>query len=146
MTEAGDDGSAAWRKKDKPGMIFENCIEHNVSRAQKRKRDVRGSPRRWRGARGPGEAYFATGKASDEGREGANIGYVTERPEEAGAARGGRGKLGVVKLIRAYGGCLGAKRRRRTRLAAKSFGEPQAGNDPEISEWGNPYRVISVYP
>ena len=43
-----------------------------------------------------------------------------------------------VKIIRAYGGCLGAKSRRRTRSTAKSFGEPQAGYDPEISEWGNP--------
>jgi hypothetical protein len=30
----------------------------------------------------------------------------------------------VVKLLRAYGGCLGASRRRRTWLAAISFGEP----------------------
>ena len=29
-----------------------------------------------------------------------------------------------VKIVRAYGGCLGAKSRRRTRLTAKSFGEP----------------------
>ena len=28
-----------------------------------------------------------------------------------------------IKLLRAYGGCLGASRRRRTRLAAISFGE-----------------------
>ena len=47
-----------------------------------------------------------------------------------------------VKIIRAYGGCLGAKSRRRTRSTAKSFGEPQAGYDPEISEWGNPAEVI----
>ena len=46
----------------------------------------------------------------------------------------------MVKLLRAYGGCLGANRRRRTWQAAKSFGEPQAGFDPEISEWGNPHR------
>ncbi|GAW32702.1 hypothetical protein JDF658_24670, partial [Carboxydocella sp. JDF658] len=32
-----------------------------------------------------------------------------------------------VKILRAYGGCLGAKSRRRTRKAAKSSGEPQAG-------------------
>ena len=50
-----------------------------------------------------------------------------------------------VKLVRAYGGCLGAKSRRRTRSAAKSFGEPQAGFDPEISEWGNPHGVISMH-
>ena len=35
-----------------------------------------------------------------------------------------------VKVIRAYGGCLGAKSRRRTQQAAKSYGEPQAGIDP----------------
>jgi len=46
----------------------------------------------------------------------------------------------MVKLLRAYGGCLGANRRRRTWQAAKSFGEPQAGFDPEMSEWGNPSR------
>ena len=43
-----------------------------------------------------------------------------------------------IKLIRAYGGCLGIRRRRRTRPAAKSFGELQASIEPEISEWGNP--------
>ena len=42
------------------------------------------------------------------------------------------------KLLRARGGCLGAKRRRRTWTAAKSFGEPLTGCDPEVSEWGNP--------
>ena len=45
-----------------------------------------------------------------------------------------------VKLRRAHGGCLGDERRRRTWTAAKSFGEPLAGNDPEISEWDNPRR------
>jgi hypothetical protein len=48
----------------------------------------------------------------------------------------------MVKLLRAHGGCLGVERRRRAWLAAKSFGEPQAGVDPEIPEWGNPTRVI----
>ena len=53
----------------------------------------------------------------------------------------------VIKLLRAYGGCLGAKDRRRTWLTAKSFGEPSAGDDPEISEWGNPPGEIpgSIY-
>jgi hypothetical protein len=46
-----------------------------------------------------------------------------------------------VKLQRAHGGCLGDERRRRTWTAAKSFGEPLAGFDPEISEWDNPNRV-----
>src|SRR5512139_1655799 len=45
---------------------------------------------------------------------------------------------GTVKLRRAHGGCLGNERRRRTWTAAKSFGEPLTGCDPEISEWGNP--------
>ena len=35
-------------------------------------------------------------------------------------------------------GCLGAARRRRTRIAAISPGEPPTGPDPGISEWGNP--------
>ena len=48
----------------------------------------------------------------------------------------------MVKLLRAHGGCLGARKRRRAWLAAISFGEPQAGVDPEIPEWGNPSRVI----
>ena len=48
----------------------------------------------------------------------------------------------MVKLLRAHGGCLGVERRRRAWLAAKSFGEPQAGVDPKIPEWGNPSRVI----
>ena len=44
----------------------------------------------------------------------------------------------MIKLLRAYGGCLGARRRRRTWQAAISLGEPQAGFDPGMSEWGNP--------
>ncbi len=47
----------------------------------------------------------------------------------------------TVKLRRAYGGCLGSQRRRRTWTAAISFGEPLTGYDPEISEWGNPQSV-----
>ena len=43
----------------------------------------------------------------------------------------------MVKLLRAYGGCLGASRRRRTWQAAKSLGELQASIDPGMSEWGN---------
>ena len=41
---------------------------------------------------------------------------------------------------RAFGGCLGTERRRRTWQAAKSSGEWSAHGDPEISEWGNPAR------
>ena len=48
----------------------------------------------------------------------------------------------MVKLLRADGGCLGTRRRRRTRKAAKSFGEPLTGVDPEVSEWGNPAEFI----
>src|SRR5262249_62328498 len=38
--------------------------------------------------------------------------------------------------VRAFGGCLGAKRRGRTWHAAKSREERRAGLDPRISEWG----------
>ena len=44
----------------------------------------------------------------------------------------------MVKLLRADGGCLGTRRRRRTWKAAISFGELLTGFDPEISEWENP--------
>ena len=46
-----------------------------------------------------------------------------------------------VKLQRAYGGCLGDKRRRRTWEAAISFGELLTSYDPKISEWDNPFNV-----
>ena len=46
-----------------------------------------------------------------------------------------------AKLHRAYGGCLGSQRRRRTWTAAISPGEPLTGHDPGISEWGNPNGV-----
>jgi hypothetical protein len=36
----------------------------------------------------------------------------------------GSGKKRVTKLERAHDGCLGDRRRRRTRVAAISFGEP----------------------
>ena len=44
----------------------------------------------------------------------------------------------MAKLLRANGGCLGIRRRRRTWKAAKSCGEPLTGYDPQESEWGNP--------
>lgn len=47
----------------------------------------------------------------------------------------------MVKLISAYGGCLGGKRRRRTWKSAKSFGEPTTCVDPKMSEWGNPLSI-----
>jgi hypothetical protein len=43
-----------------------------------------------------------------------------------------------IKRVRAFGGCLGTERRRRTWHAAKSRGEGRAPFDPRISEWGNP--------
>ena len=52
----------------------------------------------------------------------------------------------VVKLVRALGGCLGVRRRRRTWLAAISHGEPQAGVELWMSEWGNPLRVMPEKP
>jgi len=52
----------------------------------------------------------------------------------------------MVKLLRACNGCLGIRRRRRTWPAAICFGEPQAGFDPKISEWGNPTEVMLCYP
>ena len=51
----------------------------------------------------------------------------------------------VFKLLRVVGGCLGIDRRRRTRIPAKSHGEPERGSDPWISEWGNPTRVMPCY-
>ena len=56
----------------------------------------------------------------------------------------GRGK--TIKLIRAQGGCLGTERRRKTRQAAKSHGEPQAGFEPWMSEWGNPAEAMLRHP
>ena len=48
----------------------------------------------------------------------------------------------LVKRVRAAGGCLGIRRRRRTRIPAKSSGELDKSIDPEESEWGNPVGVI----
>ena len=47
-----------------------------------------------------------------------------------------------VKLQRAQGECLGTRSRRRTRQAAKSYGEAQIAIDPWMSEWGNPHEVM----
>ena len=49
----------------------------------------------------------------------------------------------TIKILRAQGGCHGTGRRRKTWQAAKSHGEPQAGFDPWISEWGNPAGAMS---
>ena len=47
----------------------------------------------------------------------------------------------TVKLERAYGGCLGVERRRRTWTAAISLGELLTSFDPGISECENARRV-----
>ena len=44
------------------------------------------------------------------------------------------------KYRRAHGGCLGSRRRRRARQAAKSRGEARTACDPRMPEWGNPSR------
>lgn len=49
------------------------------------------------------------------------------------------------KLQRAYDGCLGTYRRRRTRLPAKSPGQTVTVSDPGVSESGNRTRVMSCY-
>ena len=46
------------------------------------------------------------------------------------------------KIVRAHGGCLGIRRRRRTCKAAISYGELQRSVDPWISEWGNPIDTL----
>ncbi len=53
-----------------------------------------------------------------------------------------RGEKFLAKRIRAHDGCLGTTRRGRTRQTAISHGEPSAGPDPWISEWGNPPPVM----
>src|SRR5262245_58800075 len=50
---------------------------------------------------------------------------------------------GLVTLQRAHGGCLGTRRRRRTRKPAISHGELDSSFDPWISEWGNPAGVMA---
>jgi len=47
----------------------------------------------------------------------------------------------VAKLVRANGGCLGVKRRRKTWQAAISLGELHAHFDPEISELPREGRI-----
>ena len=46
-----------------------------------------------------------------------------------------------VKIQRAFGGCLGVKGRRKAWYTAKSLGEPCAGEEPRVPEWGNPVGV-----
>ena len=83
------------------------------------------------------EASSAPCSLTTESRELAETGSVELRSELSQVS---------VKLLRAYGGCLGASRRRRTWPAAISLGEPLAGFDPGISEWGNPLGLISQNP
>ena len=47
---------------------------------------------------------------------------------------------------RAHGGCLGFRRRRRTRRAAKLPGDRQERIDPGVSEWGNPRAWMARTP
>ena len=55
--------------------------------------------------------------------------------------RGGGGTGAVRdKYRKAHGGCLGSRRRRRARQAAKSRGEARTAHDPRMPEWGNPAR------
>ena len=52
------------------------------------------------------------------------------------------GGEGSAKRIRAHEGCLGIRRRRRTRKTATILGEPSTGFDPGVSEWGNPAPLV----
>ena len=51
----------------------------------------------------------------------------------------------MVKLLRAHGGCL-AQDGDEGRGKLRKAGEPPTGNDPEISEWGNPALIIERHP
>ena len=62
------------------------------------------------------ENHIGEAKASKVPNRGSDLDTKTPRRRS--------GSCGKVKIVRAYGGCLGAKSRRRTWLAAKSFGEP----------------------
>jgi hypothetical protein len=55
-------------------------------------------------------------------------------------------RIHTIKIVRAYGGCLGTGSRRRTWQAAISRVELQAGYEARISEWGNPARVMPCHP
>ena len=57
-----------------------------------------------------------------------------------------RRRTGAVrdKYHRAHGGCLGSRRRRRTREAAKGRGEARTASDPRVSEWGNPPQATAA--
>jgi hypothetical protein len=92
----------------------------------------------WRRAsRPPGPPWSRGGRADWRvpvalRRGPAPVAWVCDAPSRWCCRRGGASER------RASGGCLGVERRRRTWHAAKSPGEPRAGFDPGISEWGNP--------
>ena len=70
-----------------------------------------------------------------------------ERGYSGPASREGGGTGAVRdKYRKAHGGCLGSRRRRRTRQAAKSRGEARTALDPRMSEWGNPTGWRPVNP
>jgi len=48
----------------------------------------------------------------------------------------------MAKKSSAHGGCLGSRRRGKTRQPAKSPGELATSPDPGMSEWGNPAGEI----
>ena len=52
----------------------------------------------------------------------------------------------LIKILRAYGGLLGIHVDEGRGYATICFGELLASFDPEISEWGNPHRVMSMHP
>jgi hypothetical protein len=81
---------------------------------------------------GPAEAGLTGGCRSRLRARRAPVAWVCDAPSRWCCRRGGASER------RASGGCLGVERRRRTWHAAKSPGEPRAGFDPGISEWGNP--------
>ena len=81
--------------------------------------------------------------AADGGRVPERAGHeVREHP--GGATLGAERE--EVKQIRAQGGCLGIRSRRKTRQAAKSCGEEQMSIDPQVSEWGDPAEHTSATP
>ena len=63
---------------------------------------------------------------------------ITRAARARARAQARRDLLKSEKRVRAYGGCLGSRRRGRTRQAAKDRGEARAALDPRVSEWGNP--------
>jgi hypothetical protein len=92
------------------------------------------------GRPGPGRARVCCwARPPWAGRPAAPVWGPGVAPVRGAAPRAGAA-VGSRALRRAFGGCLGTRRRRRTWHAAKSHGEPRAGVDPWVSEWGNPPR------